>query len=87
MFPSANPPSISFNCVANRVASELHGQKGLPAWSSLRWLLLYQAFGFFHLSQRLCVHIICIHLHVVKAGPGITWENTFFWSLGCLYSE
>ena len=75
-----------FCCVANRVACQLYGQKGLPAWSSLRWLPGYQVFGFFHPSQRLCLHIICIHLHVVKAGPGITGENIFF-SLGYLQSE
>lgn len=38
----------------------------------------YQAFGFSHPSQRLCLHIICIHLHVVSAGPSITWEKHIF---------
>lgn len=50
------------------------GQLGLISDGS-PW---YQAFGFSHPSQRLCLHIICIHLHVVSAGPSITWEKHIF---------
>lgn len=43
----------------------------------------YQVFHFSLSSRRLCLHIICIHLHVVLQGPAEHGENTFF-SPGCL---
>lgn len=61
-----------FICVAKRLASELYGQKGQPAWSNLRWLPLVP--GFWFLSSK-PETVFAHNLHTFACGVGRAQHN------------
>lgn len=66
------------HCTANKVVDSFPVRRGCSSVSSQRALLDTRLFGFSPPNQRMYLHMICIHLHALSQGLGMTCEKHIF---------